>query len=267
MYKISEFSKITSLTVKALRYYDEEGILKPSIRLDNHYRVYSQEDYERAKVIQLLRSLDFSIQEIKDVLASYQKEEDLSFYLEEKKNLLRKQIEQKNSRIKQLDQLITSKKINEEANNMNYTFEIKEIQVQKIVSIRYMGSYQEVSKYIPILYKEAKANSNGAPFNLYHEEEYKEVTDIEICLPVKKPITSSKVVYKELPKIKALCTTHIGSYETLSSAYKAILDEAKEKGFDLLLPTREVYLKGPGMILKGNPEKYVTCIMIPIKKE
>ncbi|NLI91888.1 MAG: MerR family DNA-binding transcriptional regulator, partial [Peptococcaceae bacterium] len=29
MYKISEFSKITHLTIKALRYYDEEGILKP----------------------------------------------------------------------------------------------------------------------------------------------------------------------------------------------------------------------------------------------
>lgn len=265
MYKISEFSKITSLTVKALRYYDEEGMLKPSIRLDNHYRVYSQEDYERAKVIQLLRSLDFSIQEIKDVLASYQKEEDLSYYLEEKKELLRKQIEIKKSRIKQLDQLIASKKINEETNNLNYAFQIKEIQAQKIISIRYKGSYQEVSKYIPILYKEAKKNASGAPFHLYYDEEYKEVADCEVCLPIKNRITSSKVAYKELPKIKALCTTHIGSYETLSSAYKAILDEAKDKGFELLLPSREVYVKGPGMILKGNPQKYVTYIMIPIK--
>lgn len=255
------------MTVKALRYYDEEGILKPSIRLDNQYRLYSQEDYERAKVIQLLRSLDFSIQEIKDVLASYEKEEDLSVYLEEKRDLLRKQIELKKSHIKQLDLLITSPKINEEANDLRYAFELKDIQAQKIVSIRYKGSYQEVSKYIPILYKEAKGHANGTPFNLYHEEEYKEVTDIEICLPVKNRIASSKVDYKELPKIKALCTTHVGSYETLSSAYKAILDEAKDKGVELLLPSREVYVKGPGMILKGNPEKYVTCIMIPIKKE
>ena len=130
MYKISEFSKITSMTVKALRYYDEEGILKPSIRLDNQYRLYSQEDYERAKVIQLLRSLDFSIQEIKDVLASYEKEEDLSVYLEEKRDLLRKQIELKKSHIKQLDLLITSPKINEEANDLRYAFQLKDIQAK-----------------------------------------------------------------------------------------------------------------------------------------
>lgn len=32
MYKISEFSNITQLSIKALRYYDEEGLLVPSQR-------------------------------------------------------------------------------------------------------------------------------------------------------------------------------------------------------------------------------------------
>ena len=33
----------------------------------------------------------------------------------------------------------------------------------------------------------------------------------------------------------------------------------------VVLPTREVYLKGPGMLLKGNPEKYLTEIQIPVR--
>jgi hypothetical protein len=42
MYKISDFSKITNLSVKALRYYDEEGILTPSCRDSaTGYRYYS----------------------------------------------------------------------------------------------------------------------------------------------------------------------------------------------------------------------------------
>ncbi len=42
MYKISEFSRITNLTVKTLRYYDEEGILLPSHRdAYNGYRYYT----------------------------------------------------------------------------------------------------------------------------------------------------------------------------------------------------------------------------------
>ena len=46
MYKIGEFSKITGLTVKALRYYDEQEILVPSIRCDFSYRIYCEQDFE-----------------------------------------------------------------------------------------------------------------------------------------------------------------------------------------------------------------------------
>ena len=50
MYTISQFSKLCSLTVKALRYYDTEGLLKPSFRkAENHYRYYSDEDLKTAR--------------------------------------------------------------------------------------------------------------------------------------------------------------------------------------------------------------------------
>lgn len=266
VYQIGEFSKITSITVKALRYYDEEGLLEPSIRLSNNYRVYNQDDYEKAKVILLLRSLDFSIQEIKDVLTNYQREEDLIDYLKEKKELIRQNMKKERNLMNQLDQLITPiKKM--EAIAMDYQFERKDIPSIKVISVRYIGRYQDMSKYIPLLYKVAKGCVDGAPFNVYYDEDYKEEANIEICLPVKKSVLNSKVTYKELPQIKALCTTHTGSYDTLNYAYKAILDEARKKEIKLLLPSREVYEKGPGMILKGNPSKYQTQIIIPIQKE
>ena len=36
----------------------------------------------------------------------------------------------------------------------------------------------------------------------------------------------------------------------------------KDKGYRILMPTREVYVKGPGMIFKGNPKNYLTEIQI-----
>lgn len=50
MYKIGGFSKITGLTVKALRYYDEQGILAPSERLKSNYRLYNEQDFEKAEI-------------------------------------------------------------------------------------------------------------------------------------------------------------------------------------------------------------------------
>ena len=69
MYKISQFSKISGLTVKALRYYDEANILKPSFRNEeNQYRYYNDNDLKKALLIKKLRNLDFSIMEIKEVV-------------------------------------------------------------------------------------------------------------------------------------------------------------------------------------------------------
>lgn len=95
MYKIGEFSKITNMTVKTLRYYDEENILTPSYRdEDTNYRYYSEEDFKKAELILMLRNLDFSISEIKDLLNSYEDKSDLSYYLQEKKELIEKKIQQ-----------------------------------------------------------------------------------------------------------------------------------------------------------------------------
>lgn len=85
MYQISQFSKISGLTVKALRYYDKQGMLKPSYRDKNTlYRYYDENDLKKAQLIRLLRSLDFSISEIKEVLEMVNNEADLTYILQEK---------------------------------------------------------------------------------------------------------------------------------------------------------------------------------------
>lgn len=41
----------------------------------------------------------------------------------------------------------------------------------------------------------------------------------------------------------------------------------QEHHLRLQMPFREVFIKGPGMILKGNPEKYITEILFPIEED
>lgn len=65
MYKIGEFSKIVNMSVRTLRYYDEINILKPGY-VDNfsNYRYYTEENISEANLITILRSVDFSLEEI-----------------------------------------------------------------------------------------------------------------------------------------------------------------------------------------------------------
>jgi DNA-binding transcriptional MerR regulator len=265
MYKISEFSKITNLTVKALRYYDEERILTPSYRDEsNSYRYYNDNDFRKAEFIVLLKSLDFSISEIKEILTNCESETDLSYYLEEKKNQILGNIAKENSLIKKIGLHIKSKKLEE--SNMDYQIEVKVFDPVTVASIRFKGKYRDVGKYIGTIYKVVKNNAAGAPFNLYYDAEYKEEADIEICVPTKKIIQDTRITAKRLDAIKAISTTHKGSYDSLNLAYKALLDYANKNNLTCKTPSREVYIKGPGMIFRGNENSYITEIIIPFEE-
>ena len=71
MYKIGEFSKLTGCSIKTLRYYDELGLLNPS-KIDNftNYRYYNENDLEILKNIIYLKSLGFTLDEIKNNISN-----------------------------------------------------------------------------------------------------------------------------------------------------------------------------------------------------
>lgn len=265
MYKISEFSKITNLTIKALRYYDGENILTPSYRNEeNSYRYYDEKDFKKAQLIMLLRDFNFSISEIKDVLANCDDPEDLSYYMEEKKNMIESKIIEEKELIHKINLYIKPK--NMEDISMNYNIEVKTIAPITVASVRYKGKYSDVGKYIGKIYKAVKNNGSGPPFCCYYDAEYKDEADIELCVPTTKLINNPNISAKKLPEIKAICTTHIGSYDKLNLAYKALFDYGNEHDISFMTPSREIYIKGPGMIFKGNENKFVTEIIIPFEE-
>lgn len=69
MYTIGEISKIVNISTNALRYYDEIGLLKPSlIQNDNQYRYYSDIQIKEIIFIQELKQYGFTLYEIKELL-------------------------------------------------------------------------------------------------------------------------------------------------------------------------------------------------------
>jgi len=265
MYKIGDFSKITNLTVKALRYYDEENILNPSFRCEeNSYRFYNDNDFKKAELIVLLRELNFSISEIKDVMAICDDKADLSYILEEKKDMIKKKIMGEKALLKKINLYIKPNLL--EDDSVDYIIEVKDIPAVKVATIRYKGKYSNCGKHIGRIYKAIKGDAKGEPFNCYYDGEYREEADIESCVPTSKQVNGSEVTTKELPQIRAISTMQ-GAYESINMAYKAVFDYAKEKGINCLTPYREIYVKGPGMIFRGNPKNYITEVIIPIQWE
>lgn len=64
-YTIKEFSKKVYLSPFTLRYYEKEGLLPSSKRLNNSHRVYTDSDIPRVTLICCLRSTGMSISDLK----------------------------------------------------------------------------------------------------------------------------------------------------------------------------------------------------------
>ncbi len=62
---IKDFSKLTNVSIRTLHHYDEIGLLKPSVRKENGYRLYSERDLLKQQQIIALKSFGFKLQEIK----------------------------------------------------------------------------------------------------------------------------------------------------------------------------------------------------------
>ena len=65
---IQEFSKISNITMRTLRHYDDIGLLKPSVRLPNGYRLYSETDLLRLQQIIALKFFGFKLTQVQTLL-------------------------------------------------------------------------------------------------------------------------------------------------------------------------------------------------------
>jgi DNA-binding transcriptional MerR regulator len=65
---VGELAKRTGVSVRTLHHYDEIGLLSPSHRSESGYRLYAGADVVRLQQIRSLRTLGFSLEEVKDFL-------------------------------------------------------------------------------------------------------------------------------------------------------------------------------------------------------
>ena len=63
---INEVESIVKLSKKSIRYYEEQGLIKPGRNDENKYRSYSEDDVTRLKEIKILRELGVTINDLKD---------------------------------------------------------------------------------------------------------------------------------------------------------------------------------------------------------
>lgn len=263
VFSIGEFSKIMGLTVKTLRFYHEQGLLVPScIDEETGYRYYALAKVDAARAITFLRGLDFSVGEIREILAQADEENDLLEVMERQRTVIDLKIRSYRKVIASLNQFSADER---EARQImkNLSLEIEEKDVAPILmaGVRMKGKYSECGKGFSKIGRSLGRQIQGKAFLLHYDQEYREAdAEFEACLPIRAGKTVEGISVRELPGGRCVSLIHQGPYNELGRSYARVLQYIHEKGYQVQIPAREIYLKGPGIIFKGNPKNYLTDI-------
>jgi len=219
-------------------------------------------------VISLLRQMMFSLDEIKNILLSGGDDSDAISFLEHHKNRLENKIrEMKEARLSISRLIENEKEAKVLLSQNNYAIEEKTLPSQLVAGIRIKGKYSDCSQSFSRLGRAMGWNIAGKPLNLYFDAEYKdEKADFESCFPVKRRKTVAGINLRNLEGGRAVTLLHRGPYDRIGATYAKIFSYINEKGFEVIIPSREIYLKGPGMIFKGRPTHYLTEVQVLISK-
>lgn len=267
MFRIGDFSKMSKVTIKALRYYEKEGLIKPVYIDDsNGYRYYDSNQLVDISRIISLRQMGLSIDEIKRIIIE---KEGLETVLKLKKEQLQNTVREYNYQLSKINYLLEEKNMKEEI-------------FEKIMPACYvyykegiLKDYSETSQFIQEsavecleLNPDIQCVEPDYCFVNYLDREYKEknikVRYSQAVRKTKEPFKENESIkFMNLSETKCICIYHKGSYNELGNSYAKIMKYIEDNKLEIIDYPRECYIDG--IWNKEKIEDWLTEIQVPIK--
>lgn len=272
MLKIGDFSKLSRVSIRMLRHYDEIGLLVPqSIDSITGYRHYSESQLPIANRIHALREMGFSLSVTAEILKTYRDAEAFRQYLLLKRTEMLEQEEKIGRQLLLLETAIT--RLGKDENVMEYMVALKEMPGRTVASLRkIIPAYDQEGILWEQLRRELGPHNVqfSTPCNataVFYDEGYKDVDpDVEVQISVNGTYQNTEnVVFKTVPAIQIASATYQGSYEQVNDVYEAVANWVKDNHYDFNGPMFSIYHVSPAQT--QNPDELVTEVCFPVKKK
>ncbi|WP_199617670.1 MerR family transcriptional regulator [Paenibacillus alkalitolerans] len=252
MLKISAFSKLSRVSVKTLRFYDETGLLKPAaVDMNNGYRYYSEEQLLTVKRIVALKEQGFTLEQIKSLLEEKVLPDTVRSKLLDKKEELLRTIQEAQHQLDEINAKLLRMERTENQHKPS-TITIRHVKPRLAASIRDVIPrsqlcllLDEITQYVRI-YGESDGNLLTILWHDYRSMNM-DRADIEVALPLTKHIPSSDRVKVGLqPEWKAAASLvhRCDPYDNSCTAVAQLMSWISSNGYihPDKEPIREIYL-------------------------
>lgn len=271
MLKIGEFSKLSRVSVRMLRYYNDIGLLIPAeIDRFTDYRYYSEEQLPIVCRITALKDMGFSLAEIRDILRIYHNREQLDSYLEARQRALETLAEETTRRLRLLEN--ARERLRKEQ-TMNYNVNIKTIPERYAACIHTTIPHYEDEGMVWGLLMEETAPLNMRPNDpclcsvTFLDGEYKEENvELEAQMTVKGTYPDTEhVKFRTLPAVTVASCVYKGGYHLMNEVYTAVISWINANGYQCSGAMFNIYHVSPHET--NNPDEYVTEVCYPVVKK
>jgi effector-binding domain-containing protein len=270
VFKIGEFSKLSQVPAKTLRYYDQLGLFKPAeVDRFTGYRYYSANQLPRLNRILALKDLGLALDQIAQLLENDLPVGHIRGMLQLKQVEIQQQVEDERARLVRVEWRL--KRIEEEETMATQEVALKQVPAMTVAAVRdTIPSYGDIGQ----LYGEVFGHLGrhgvqpaGPAIGIYYDEEYRETdVDVEAAVPVSGAVPEGeRVQIRELPAVDGMaCIVHEGSFDTLGATYGQLMGWIEAGGYQICGPCREVYVQWhqPGEDASND----VTEIQMPVKR-
>lgn len=264
---IGRFSRVSRLSIKAPRHYDDAGLLVPAwVDPSSGYRYYAYAQTTQAEVIRVLRSLEMPLDEIGEVLAAPD-DDVVAKVMARHHARLEDQVAHHSRMLAFLRRLIE-----EEGRPMPYEVTVKEIPAQYVAVLRRRVTAQTMGDDVGAAFGalmgavgRSGAGFAGPPFLMMTEvvDADSGAGEIEVGIPVATPFAESgDISGEEWPAHLVAATLHRGRYDEDGPAYAAVEHWVQAHGHTSTGAPREIYLTSPADT--PDPADYLTEIQFPI---
>ena len=270
MLKIGEFSKLSRVSVRMLRHYDEIGLLKPAeIDRFTDYRYYREDQLPTAGRIAALKDMGFSLADIVKILVVYEDREQLEQFFSARRKELTALSQDTAHKLMLLD--AAQKRLRKEE-NMSYNVTIKTIPERYAATIQMtIPRYEDEGMIWGKLTEETCRmylieDDPCLCAVTYLDGEYKEENVEMMAWKTVKgsyPDTDH-VKFRTLPGETVASCTYQGSYTLITDVYAAVVAWIEANGYEPDGPMFNIYHVSPHET--KNPDEFVTEICYPVKK-
>ena len=265
LYKIGMFAAMNHITVKTLRFYEEQGLLMPAlIHPETGYRYYTLSQMAVLHQITALKLAGFTLEEITHINSGA---DEKAVLLKKKSELLAK-ISDLTRQIAVVDGYLSKRKTGLSAPVLIKTIPKTTVAFMQIR----LESYDRLFDRMPEMgaLMEKAGCECALPeycFTNYLEPGYKDGDiPVEICESVvEAKKETGELRFKTLPEIRAACVFHKGSYRTFSESYEAVLRYIEENGYEIAGEIRESYIDG--IWNKDDESQWLSEIQVPVKRK